>query len=754
MDPGQAGGADLSLIKYGAALTCALFFSLPSNIARSEATAQTVAHEKSDAVKEKYTNRLIHESSPYLLQHAHNPVDWYAWGEEAFARAKREDKPILLSIGYSTCHWCHVMEEEVFSDPEAAAVINRVFVAIKVDREERPDIDQVYMTVSQILTGSGGWPLNIFMTPDKQPFHVATYIPKQSVSGRPGVMQLFPRIEEIWKNDRKKLLESAENITGALQSVNAGASEEGQITASILDLAYAQLSKQFDDQHGGFGHGQKFPRPHNMRFLLRYWKRTGEAKALRMVEKTLQAMRMGGIYDQVGFGFHRYATDPDWKLPHFEKMLYDQALIAMAYIEAYAATGKQQYADTAREIFTYVLRDMTSPERLFYSAEDADSDGEEGLFYLWTTAELEAALGKQDAALIARAFNVQADGNFHHEASGNRSERNIFYRSAGWNELAERSKLDQKTLRRRLESARARLFTLREERIHPFKDRKALVDWNGLMIAALAMGGRVLGEPAYARAAENAAAFILARMRLNDGKLLHRWHDGDAGITATLDDYAFLIWGLTELYEARLNSRYLSAAMDLNRIMLADFSDQQGSFFLTSKDAEGLLIRPREIYDGATPSGNSVALLNNLRLARLTGDNALEKRAQSIAEAFAGAIKKAPSGYTQFISGVDFALADGYEIVIVGDPDAPDAKAMLQALSSQFLPSTVVLFRTTGKDAALMNTLAPFTRFHSAIDGKATAYVCRNFSCNLPTTDIKQMLRLLNPGARPVNSPG
>lgn len=693
---------------------------------------------------EKHSNRLIHESSPYLLQHAHNPVDWYPWGEEAFARAREEDKPILLSIGYSTCHWCHVMEEEVFSDPEAAALINRVFVPIKVDREERPDIDQVYMTASQIVTGSGGWPLNVFMTPDKQPFHIATYIPKQSRYGRPGVMQLLPRIEAAWKEERQGITDSANSITQALQSVHGGV-DEGKLSPAIFEATFTQLDNQFDLRYGGFGKDQKFPRPHNMRYLLRHWKRTGDAKALQMVEVTLDAMRKGGIYDQVGFGFHRYTTDFRWKLPHFEKMLYDQALIAMAYIEAFAATGKQAYADTGREIFTYVLRDMTSPEGLFYSAEDADSEGEEGLFYLWTEEELERALGKQDAELIRQVFSVEADGNFQDEASGSKSGHNILYRNTSWNELAKRSKLDEKELRSRIESSRQRLFELREKRIHPFKDKKVLVDWNGLMIAALAMGGRLLDEPEYLKAAEKAAKRILQKMRSEDGRLLHRWHKGDAGIMATLDDYAFLVWGLTELYQAGFNSDFLSAAVELNSIMLQDFEDKQGGLFFTAEDAEGLLIRPKEIYDGAIPSGNSVALLNNLRLSRLTGDVELDKKGQAIADAFSRVIERSPSGYTQFISGLDFAMADGYEVVIAGDADAEDTKTMLQGLNSQFLPNAVVLLRTK-EDAGAISKLAPYTRFHSSIDGKATAYVCRNFSCNLPTTDVKQMLENLTRG--------
>lgn len=727
-------------------LPLSLLPGVAQTVAVEHAASHATTHASGKLMKHEYTNRLIDESSPYLLQHAHNPVDWYPWGEEAFAKAKREDKPIFLSIGYSTCHWCHVMEEDVFSDPEAAALINRIFVPIKVDREERPDIDQVYMTVSQMMTGSGGWPLNVFMTADREPFYVATYIPKQASFGRPGIMQLLPRVEEAWKNDRKGIIASAQSITRALQPVNDEApAKSGEVSPAIFKDTFAQLRQLFDTRHGGFGKDRKFPRPHNMRYLLRHWKRTGDANALKMVEETLQAMRRGGIYDQVGFGFHRYATDEAWKLPHFEKMLYDQALIAMAYIETYAATGKQAYADTAREIFSYILRDMTSPEGLFYSAEDADSEGDEGLFYLWTADELEQALGEKDATLIREVFNVESSGNFLDEATGKKSGRNIFYRDREWNELAKKTGLKRDELEMRIESARQHLFKLREERIHPFKDKKVLVDWNGLMIAALAMGGRLLNEPVYTEAAEKAADLILDKMRLKDGRLLHRWNRGDVGIAATLDDYAFFVWGLTELYQAGLDSSVLNAALELNSIMIKEFEDtRQGGFFLTAQDAESLLIRPKEIYDGAIPSGNSIALLNMLRLARLTGDGSLEKRAQSTATAFYSVIKKGPFGYTQFISGLDFALSEGHEVVIVGDPDAKDTRAMLSSLNHQFQPNTVVIFRTDEKDADAIIKLAPYTRFHTSIDGKATAYVCRNFSCNQPTTDIGEMLKLLN----------
>jgi len=725
-------------------VACLCFSVAPAAVADDHPKMKVFPHSSKT---EKYTNRLIHESSPYLLQHAHNPVDWYPWGEEAFARARKEDKPIFLSIGYSTCHWCHVMEAEVFSDPEAAALINRVFVAIKVDREERPDIDQVYMTVSQVLTGSGGWPLNVFLTPDRKPFYVATYIPKHSRFGRAGIMELVPRIETTWRNQRKKITNSAGEITAALRKINQATAGKGKFTTADLEQTYQQLVMEYDEKNGGFGEQRKFPMSQNLRYLLRYWRRTGDKKAMDMVEHTLDAMRRGGIYDQVGFGIHRYATDAIWKLPHFEKMLYDQALVAMAYIEAYAATGKKTYADTAREIFTYVLRDMTAPEGLFYSAEDADSEGKEGLFYLWTEAEIQQVLDKKTAALFSKVYNIKTRGNFRDEASGKESGRNILFLTKTWSELASGTGLSESELKQRMEKARQKLLDVRAKRVRPFRDDKALTDWNGLMIAALAMGARVLREPAYARAAARSAKFILSNLRDKDGRLLHRWRRGQPGIAATLDDYAFFVWGLTELYETGFDPDLLASALQLNRIMIRDFEDKkQGGFFLTADDAETLLVRPKEVYDGALPSGNSLALLNLLRLARLTGSSVLEGKAWKTANAFAGIVSKAPASFAHFMIGVDFALSKGHEIVIAGDPKAADTGAMLRAINRKFLPDTVVLLRSDEGHA--LDKLAPYTRFQKSLNGKATAYVCQSFACNKPTTDINRMIQLLTEPAK------
>ncbi|MGH7890123.1 MAG: thioredoxin domain-containing protein, partial [Thermodesulfobacteriota bacterium] len=477
----------------------------------------------------KKPNRLISEKSPYLLQHAHNPVDWYPWGEEAFVKAKNEDKPIFLSIGYSTCHWCHVMENESFEDEEVAKLMNDAFVSIKVDREERPDIDSIYMTVCQMLSQGGcGWPLNIIMTPDKKPFYAATYIPKENRHGRAGMLEFIPRIKEIWKTQRDNVLDSADQITSAIRQASQVSNEKKgkELDGSTFEKAYDQLAQNFDTVHGGFGRAPKFPTPHNLLFLLRCWKRTGKDKALEIVEKTLSAMRRGGIYDHVGFGFHRYSTDPEWLVPHFEKMLYDQAMLSMAYIEGYQATGNRDYEKTAREIFTYVLRDMTSPDGGFYSAEDADSEGEEGKFYLWTEDEIRKVLNKEESDLVMKVFNVEKGGNFSDEATGRKTHSNIFHLSGSLSDAASLLNLEREQLERRIETAREKLFSVREKRIHPHKDDKILTDWNGLMIAALAKGASAFDEPKYAEAAGRAVGFILSRMQKSDGELLHRYRDG------------------------------------------------------------------------------------------------------------------------------------------------------------------------------------------------------------------------------------
>ncbi len=689
-------------------------------------------------------NRLVFEKSPYLLQHAANPVDWHPWGEDTFQKAKELDKPIFLSIGYSTCHWCHVMEHESFEDPHVAALLNETFLPIKVDREERPDIDRIYMSVCQAMTGSGGWPLTIFLTPDKQPFFAGTYFPKETRFQRTGMMDLIPSVGELWKNKRSELLESADQIMSYLEQSSSQEAGES-LDESIFEKAYLQLKDRFDPIHGGFGSIPKFPSAHNLTYLLRYWHRSGENHALEMVETTLQKMRLGGIFDQLGFGFHRYSTDSSWLLPHFEKMLYDQAMLVMAYVEAFQATGKESYAQTARDVLSYVNRDMTSPEGGFYSAEDADSEGEEGLFYLWTPEEFRDSLGDEGSNLFVQLFNLEESGNFYDEATRRKTGRNILNLKQPIAESANVIKISEEELINLWDKTRKVLFDIREQRIHPLKDDKILTDWNGLMIAAYAKAASALEAPHYALIAQKAADFIWEKMRSKDGKLLKRFRDGDAGLPAHLDDYAFLVWGMLELYDAVLDPKYLQRAVDLNTIMLQEFWDnQKGGLFFTADGQTDLIIRDKEIYDGAVPSGNSVAAFNLLRIGRMTANPDFEDKARDIGRAFSGQVSQAPMGYAGLLSALLFAFGPTYEVVIAGDPDADDTKAMLKALKREYFPNQVTLFRPAEDTGSSILHLAEFIENQVPIDGKATAYICQDYTCSAPTTDIKEMLNLLN----------
>jgi len=679
-------------------------------------------------------NKLITEKSPYLLQHAENPVDWYPWGEEAFEKAKMEDKPIFLSVGYSTCHWCHVMAHESFEDPTVAKFMNDVFVSIKVDREERPDIDKIYMTVCQLMTGSGGWPLTIIMTPDKKPFFAGTYFPKESRFGRIGLVDLVQRVKGLWKNERKQLVESSDKITFALQDVNTE-SPGRSLAESVLRKTYFQLSGRYDKKNGGFGTAPKFPTPHNLLFLLRFWRRTGDEGALKMVEKTLKVMRMGGIYDHIGFGFHRYSTDPNWLVPHFEKMLYDQALLTLVYLEAYQATGKEKYANTAKEVLTYVLRDMISSEGAFYSAEDADSEGEEGKFYVWSKDEIEEILGVEEAEVFSKLYNVDVNGNFLDEATRRKTGKNIIHLKS---DLSDTPTIDIKLIRKKL-------FETREKRIKPHKDDKILTDWNGLMIAAFAKAGYIFNEPKYIQAAKKAVDFILNQMKNSEGRLLHRYRKGGADILGFLDDYAFLIWGLINLYEASFETLYLEKAIMLTEKQLKIFWDSSiGAFFFTGEDAKSLLTRQKETYDGAVPSGNSVAMLNLLRLAQLTGNDNYEKKADHLGRVFAESVRANPVAHSLMMVAVDYAVGPTYSLVIAGDEGKEDTISMLNEVRKQFLPNKSLIFRPTEKLNPKIDNLSNYIQFFDKYEGKATAYVCINKTCKAPTNDIKKALEYLS----------
>jgi uncharacterized protein len=703
-------------------------------------TPEQYAHQTPSA-SEKHYNRLIHEKSPYLLQHAENPVDWYPWGPEAFTRAVRENKPVFLSIGYATCHWCHVMAHESFEDAGVASLLNKDFICIKVDREERPDIDSTYMAACQMMTGKGGWPLTIFLTPEKKPFFTGTYIPKESRFGITGLTDLLPRIARSWVERRNNLVASAEEIAAALHQ-EQDLHHDNIPDSSLLHRGYEELLMRFDTEYGGFGRAPKFPAPHSLLFLLRFWKRTGTPRALTMVEKTLEAMRNGGIFDQVGSGFHRYSTDAQWQVPHFEKMLYDQALLVMAYTEAYQATRNPEFRKTAEEIISYVFRALISPEGAFFSAEDADTTRGEGAFYLWTSDETEKILGKEDAVVAALVFGITVDGNYQDTGPG--KGRNILYRKKSIAEVALSYGISETDLEIRLESIRTRLFMARELRSHPSVDDKILTDWNGLFIAALAQAARTFGNEKYLASARKAMQFFLTRMRTSDGGFLHRYREGEPAIPAFGDDFAFIIKALLELYESTFEPSYLASAQELNTWFLAHFWDaSQGGFFMISDTAEILLGRKKEIYDGAIPSCNSVAFENLVRLAHLTGNASNEKRASELSRCFAASVHQSPSAHSGFLFALDSAIGPVHDVIIVGKRDANDTQAMIKVLSDHYLPGVMTVYRTPGDDLQIFS-LAPFTRNLNTIGGKATAYICTGQACAMPVTEPTRMLELLS----------
>ena len=690
----------------------------------------------------KRPNRLGHEKSPYLLQHADNPVDWYPWGDEAFNRAKEEDKPIFLSIGYSTCHWCHVMAHESFEDPGIAALLNEHFICIKVDREERPDIDSIYMTACQQMTGQGGWPLTIVMTPERKPFFAATYIPGKSRFGMTGLDSLLPRFVTLWRERRDDVYASADGVASMVQHPSHTPREATVPGMDLLRQGYDELAGTFDPVSGGFGRAPKFPSPHTLMFLLRYWKRTGNERALEMVEKTLDEIRKGGIFDQVGFGVHRYSTDAQWRVPHFEKMLYDQALLVMAYTEAYQATKCPDYKKTAGEIITYVLRDMVSPDGAFYSAEDADSPGGEGAYYTWTIPEIQDVLGTEDAAIAKKLYNLSPDGNYSHTEG--EFGKNILYRTRTPEDLAHNLRLTPQVVETRAEVIRARLFDARGARLRPARDDKVLTDWNALFCHALAQAALAFNEPLYAGAAVRAMEFVLARMRTSDGGLVHRFRDGEAGIPAFADDYAFTIRALIALYEATFKTRFLSLAGELNTFFMAHFRDEQhGGFFTVGDQAETLLVRKKEYYDGAVPSGNSVAFENLVLLSRLTGDSCLEEQAATLARIITGEVSRSPASSAWFLAALGHALGPAHELVVAGDIRAPDTRAMLDAIRSAYLPSVTVLLRQPGEPGDDLPAIAPFTKDFTMHDGKATVYVCSGHTCTVPVTDPEKVLELV-----------
>ena len=689
---------------------------------------------KENKKKEKYVNRLAKESSPYLLQHKNNPVDWYPWGREAFDKAKELDRPIFLSIGYSTCHWCHVMAHESFEDEQVAQLLNENYISIKVDREELPEIDHVYMSVCQAMTGKGGWPLTIIMTPSKEPFFAGTYFSKTGRFGRPGMLELLPSISDAWKNKREDLLISAKKVNSFLMESNK--KEIGEdLDQSVLENAYAQFVSKYDKINGGFSTQPKFPSAHNLIYLLRYHYMNGDTTSLMMVENTLQKMRLGGIFDQIGYGFHRYSTDKEWLVPHFEKMLYDQAMLTMAYTEAYQITQNQLYQNISEEILTYVDRDMTDKRGGFYSAEDADSEGEEGLFYLWTLQELQKITSKDDFSFLTDLYSLDSSGNFKDEATRQFTGKNIFHLK---NLINDKSKSKQ------IKEINNNLFNIRKKRIHPLKDNKILTDWNGLMIVAYAKAGIAFNNKSFINTAEKSTQFILNNLTDNNGRLIKRYRNGVSGLDAHLDDYAFMIWGLLELYEATFKPSYLSEAISLNRIMVDEFWSDEGGFYLGSDKSEQLIVRSLTGYDGAIPSGNAIAAYNLLKLTRLTGEEKWAEMAQKLFKVFSNDIKNTPIGYTSTLSAFMFELSKPKEIIVVGSGSNLETQAALTLLRSKYIPNKVMLFKDTDDKIQSLTPLAKWTSNHQMINNKTTYYICEDFSCKLPTNDIEIALKLIN----------
>ncbi|MFN8390090.1 MAG: thioredoxin domain-containing protein [Bdellovibrionota bacterium] len=666
-----------------------------------------------------HTNRLSKEKSPYLLQHQHNPVDWYPWGDEAFAAAKAQNKPIFLSIGYSTCYWCHVMEKDSFENEDLAKVLNAHFISIKVDREERPDVDSIYMNAVVSLVGQGGWPLSVFLTPDRKPFYGGTFFP------RPQFTMLLEKVAETWETRKDAIFHTADQLSEALKK-SALPSTAAPIDDTALTIVLKQLTSLFDEREGGFGQAPKFPPSGSLRLLLRIARKTGDAGAKAMAVKTLEKMAQGGIYDQLGGGFHRYSTDARWLVPHFEKMLYDNAQLAVAYLEAFQSTQNQMFASVARETLGYVLRDMTDPQGGFYSAEDAGEVGKEGEFYVWKDNEIALLLNAEELAATKALFGISASGNFEHN-------QNILALAAAqpWADREAPAVL----------SARQKLLAARGKRQRPHRDDKVLTSWNGLMISAFARGYQVLGDEAYLRAAEKAAGFIHQQL-WKDGILLHRYRDGEASVRGFLDDYAFLIQGLIDLYEADFNERWITFALELQHAQDKHHLDEDGSgYFFASADEHLLIARNKDFVDGAEPSGNAVSALNLLRLGDLTLDRELRARAEKIVAAAAGGIARYPSAFATTLIAVDYLLDRSKEVAIIGSKDSTEAKSFLRQLRAKFLPNKVVGLGA-GTNVEDTSTLALF-RGKKALEGKTTFYICESGTCKLPTNDEAKALELV-----------
>ncbi len=680
----------------------------------------------------KHTNRLVDETSPYLLQHAHNPVNWYPWGPEALAKASAEDKPIFLSIGYSACHWCHVMEEESFENETTATLMNELFISIKVDREERPDLDSIYMDAVVSMTNSGGWPMSVFLTPTGQPFYGGTYYPPEPRYGMPSFHQVLHSVAKAYRERREDVLGQATRLTEALQRTAYLSTQGGDLGTELLDDAVGSLDESFDRNNGGFGSHPKFPQPMTLDFLMAYYQRTGNLDALYMAEVTLEKMAHGGIYDQLGGGFHRYSVDAIWLVPHFEKMLYDNSQLLRTYLHAWQITDQPLYRQVVEETIAYVLREMTAPDGGFYSTQDADSEGEEGKFFVWTPAEIEKALGAHEAAIFETYYGVSDRGNFegHNILSVVRSVENV----------AERLRVSVSEVKRVLAEGRQKLFALREKRIKPARDEKILTEWNGLMIHALAECGVVLGREDAQQAAMRAADFVLTNMSQADGKLYRSHKDGQARFNAYLEDYAAFIRALIALYEATFDLRWLAEASRLTQILFEQFHDpDNGGFFQTGTDHEQLVVRRKDFIDNAIPSGNSLAAEALVRLGVLVNNPTYRREANRILLTLKETMARQPTGFGRLLGTAEAILSPSQEIAIIGEPADEGTQALLQEVHKRYLPHTVVASKRPGEASLL-----PLLEGRELVQGKAAAYVCENYACQLPVTDATAFGKLLD----------
>jgi uncharacterized protein YyaL (SSP411 family) len=676
-------------------------------------------------------NRLIEESSPYLLQHAHNPVDWFAWKDEAFEKAKKEDKPIFLSIGYSSCHWCHVMEKESFENSNTARILNEFFICIKVDREERQDIDEVYMNAVQAMTGSGGWPLSVFMTPDCKPFFAGTYFPPVDLPGRPSFDKVLLTIAQAWRDNREQITNSADQIRQSLANIFQNPKHH-TISEEILTAANFQLQKNFDDVNGGFGKAPKFPQAGNLLTLLNYWYRTEDTQSLEMVEKTLIAMAKGGICDQLSGGFHRYTVDERWLVPHFEKMLYDQALLSKVYIHTYQATGKDFYANIAKDIFEYILNEMTDADGGFYTAQDADTQGHEGAFYIWEMDEIEKVLGKHEAEVFNKYYGVTNKGNFQ-------EKKNILHINRSLELLAEIYNEKPEKIETIIAQSRLKLMEERNKRPKPQKDDKIITGWNGLMISAMALGGAVLNEKKYLKAAEKCMDFILKNL-VKDKRLMRYYRDGKVVNLGVLDDYAFLAMAMIDLYEADFEVKWIVEANKLALDMIDLFENPDGGFYLSGKDDEQLFIKSTPSFDNPIPSGNSVAAMVLLKLGKITSEQKYIERAKMVLDANSSQLAQAPALMSYMLCAFDFFVGPSQEIVIATNNSGKnEAKKMLKVLRSSFLPNSVLLMHQDNKDKPILEKIAPYIKGQTSINDTATVYICNNYVCGSPITSIAQL---------------